>query len=111
MTPCPCGCKQPVKPGNRYAARGCAGRVVLRAIPRDERAARSSATQARLHPGVRKQRMRGLRQVSKKAAWLTLLERWLDDMKPREALREAYWLGYSAGYLARRRSEPVRQAS
>lgn len=103
MTLCPCPCKQPVKPGNKYAGKGCS----LRAIPREVKAERMRERCRRL--GLAHKRWAGSKggRESDIERWSRLLEKW-QDMKPREALREAYFRGYRSGYTAARRGYPNR---
>ncbi len=104
---CPCGCPQPVKPGNRYATRGCGGRVHLLAQGEDPlrlAAMRARAKDARAqaltkaHTAI----LEVIRAEARDLAgseWRTLAKALL------RAEQRAYRRGWDAGY--RRASRQV----
>lgn len=99
---CPCGCGQPVKTPKGFAGRGCS----LRAIPREERVARSKRHAERLGKAYfHALASKASRARFYKAQWDDLLEKWLDDdLPPKDALREAYTRGYRSGFNTARRN-------
>jgi hypothetical protein len=93
---CPCGCGKPATTKKGYGGKGCS----LRVIPREVRAARARAW-ALAHPHkCRRWGQQGGRK-NRPTRWDDMVDRWLDDeMRPADALKEAYRRGYQAGYLA-----------
>lgn len=96
MTLCPCGCRRPARTKAGYAGRGC----YLRSIPPEVRGARTRAW-AKANPEKFREFGRKGQQTRRKTVWDDLIDRWLDDdVRPEDALRAAYNLGYHGGYLA-----------
>lgn len=107
MSLCPCGCGLEPKPGGKYARRGCSLRGTV--IKPAERVARAKAVLANI---PREQ----LQEWGSKGGKATLVERWSamlekwQSLSPREALHEAYWRGYTSGYVAGQRGvKPARK--
>jgi hypothetical protein len=107
--PCPCGCQRPVKPGRRYATKGCGGRAHLKAMPRAWHQAAVRARIAKLSQQDRSLMGQRLAKANTEIRWEALLDRWLRVWEqggdPRQAITVAYRYGYNAGYTARRRHE------
>lgn len=108
MSACPCGCGNEVKPGLKYARRGCSLRGSV--ISAEERVARSKEVLATI-PLWQKQEWgsKGGR-ASLIERWSDLLEKW-QNMSPREALYTAYWRGYHSGYTAGQLNRRKRRAA
>lgn len=105
---CACGCGDAVKPGNRYASRGCVGRVVFRAQPRAFFLAAVQRREARMTPAQKRARIEKLVGRQRAEERERMLAIWLQAWEggdPRAALQDAYRHGYKAGYSLRTRRE------
>lgn len=105
MSTCPCNCGGAVKPGKKFAARGCSLRSSV--ISRDQRVATTMRWMETYTPEQRAEWSGKGGRNSETARWAALLEKW-QDMSPREALHQAFWDGYRRGYSAKRRHEGTR---
>ena len=101
MSLCPCGCGKEAKTKQGWAGRGC----YLRAMPREERAAQSKRkSEAWGRDHYRQLAAKASHARFYKAMWDDLLDKWLDDdVRPADALKEAYTRGYRTGYNAGKR--------
>lgn len=101
MTTCPCGCADPVKPGNTYAHGWCTGRRFFKKRTLAQQRRTVQIRESRMTPEQKRQRMQILHGAERARRWELLMDRWLkiweQDGDPRAALREAYKLGYGAG--------------
>ena len=116
MSQCPCGCDKPVKPGRKWATKGCKGRVRFPKFTREQQLEAIRIREAKMTPAQKRRRMEIMVGEQRARRWEMLMERWLqtweDDADPRKALTDAYHHGYLAGqHRDRRRLELEKRAA
>jgi len=106
---CPCGCLQPVKPGNVCASRTCGPRLRLLITTKEDRSAASKHGWAKVTPEQRRARLLKSHLASQINRYEALMDRWLqwviEQHDVRGAIEGAYRQGYKAGLLAKYRRQ------